>query len=514
MSQPLTQLPAFRTLIILLLTGVGLLMTSLWLVDGSWFLASLVWGAVIGVALLPYPRVLVAVAIATAAAPIFLLRHNLVISNLATAGLLVTLILAYPRNRNLWHFNVVQFLLAVYCLNIVVIMFSRGFGLLVFGGEGAGAMSYVRILLAAVLVFGATWYPLRANTWRWVIFFLALGSAIPILADYTIAYGKFLNVIPRFIASSGMRPGEAYLEGIVDTYFLRFIGAKDAAIWFSVALIALAKPERLFGLGFVRYLPVLILIAVAATISGFRIAILTVVLIFALAAVIGKQVTLPRLGALGILGLLGFVFLYGFATELPLPVQRSISFLPWIEVSPVAKTHAVETIDWRIEVWKGALHEIPKHLLLGKGFTFNVAAFMYGQVSIYDWALLNSTYHSGPLSTLILSGLPGTFSLIGIQLALLIRHGRERGREWANPQLKSCHLAFYAYLITEMIIFWFVYGDIASSIPLLFRQAAVLEGLLATERLSRQPEPAPEPQPVLASAKPPPLPSDWRPLPA
>lgn len=500
MSQPLTQLPAFRSIVIYFLTALGLLMTSLWLVDGSWFMASMVWAGVIGIALLPYPRVLAMVALATVAAPIFLLRHNLQISSIATAGLLLTMVLAYPRNRQVWSFNIVQFLALLYCANLLVIMFTRGFGLLVFGGEGAGAMTYVRMLLATALIFGVIWYPLRAEAWRWVILIMAIGSVLPVISDAAIAYGVALDIIPKLIANTGLRPGEAYLAGFIDTYFLRFVGAKETAIWFSVALIALAKPEKLFGLGFWRYLPILLIIATAATVSGFRIAILTIVGIFAVAAVVGGLVTLPRFIAISILGAVGLSGVYIFAGDLPLPVQRSFSFLPGIDISHIARDQAVESLEWRYEIWRAAVPEVRQYLLVGKGFTFSVAAFLYGQVSHYDWALLNSTYHSGPLSTLILTGLPGTILLISLQVALVVRHGRERRRAWVHPHLKNAHLAFYAYLLVEIGIFWIVYGDVASSVPLLLRQTAFLEGILATEHLARRAN-------LSGNVPPPPLPA-------
>ena len=513
MSQSVTHHPAFRAMIIFVVVGLGLIVTARWVVDGAWFMAVTAWAAVVGILLLPYPRAMAAIALASVATPLFLLRPQLGLSNVATVTLLIALVLAYPKNRHIWTFSLAQALIGLYLINLVVIMFSRGFGLLVFGGEGAGAMSYVRLLLAGGLVFGVIWYPLSSQTWKWVVIGLAIFSLTPLIADICYAYGIGMTFLPRFLASSGLRPGEAYLSGIVDSYFLRFTGAKETAIWCTVALIALARPDRLFGLGTWRYAPFLAFVAICAAVSGFRIALAIVVGMFVVAAVVGRQVTVPRLLALSLVGCTFLVLLYGFASELPLSMQRTVSFLPGLEVSPVARTQALDSLDWRWEVWKAALPEVPKHLLLGKGFTFNVASFIFGQVSQYDWALLNSTYHNGPLSTLILTGLPGTLSMLGLQILLIVRHGREQQRAWVNPTLKNYHLAFYAYFIIEVGIFWIIYGDVSTSVVLLFRQAAMLEGVLATEWVSRRarageaPLEGPPPVPALA----PPLPVHPRP---
>jgi len=70
------------------------------------------------------------------------------------------------------------------------------------------------------------------------------------------------------------------------------------------------------------------------------------------------------------LALMG-VLTVAFADKLPIPVQRSLSFLPISSIDPMAKLDAQGTLEWRIQIWKTVLPEVPRYLLFGKGFAYN-----------------------------------------------------------------------------------------------------------------------------------------------
>ena len=67
------------------------------------------------------------------------------------------------------------------------------------------------------------------------------------------------------------------------------------------------------------------------------------------------------------------------ANRLPNTFQRALSFLP-VNIDPAVRAEAQGSLDWRIEMWKALLPQVPQHLLLGKGYA----------ISQEDWQLIGS----------------------------------------------------------------------------------------------------------------------------
>ena len=119
-----------------------------------------------------------------------------------------------------------------------------------------------------------------------------------------------------------------------------------------------------------------------------------------------------------LLGMLGAVFLVAFIDQMPLSVQRSVSFLP-IDIDPIAKMDAANTLDWRLQIWKTVLPEVPKYLLLGKGYSFSGTDYLLVQEAInrgaynsYEHVLISGNYHSGILTILIPFGVWGMLAFL------------------------------------------------------------------------------------------------------
>jgi len=66
-----------------------------------------------------------------------------------------------------------------------------------------------------------------------------------------------------------------------------------------------------------------------------------------------------------------------FVGHLPLSVQRTLSFLP-LPVDPVAQASADLSTEWRLQMWKNVLPQIPQYLWLGKGYSISAADLLEG----------------------------------------------------------------------------------------------------------------------------------------
>src|SRR5208337_1992794 len=77
--------------------------------------------------------------------------------------------------------------------------------------------------------------------------------------------------------------------------------------------------------------------------------------------------------------------------------------------------------QWRFDMWKALLPQVPKHLLLGKGYAFSSNQFqlLEGhdaaiQTTFEDeqFAAVVGGYHSGPLSVILVFGIWGVIGLV------------------------------------------------------------------------------------------------------
>jgi len=126
-------------------------------------------------------------------------------------------------------------------------------------------------------------------------------------------------------------------------------------------------------------------------------------------------------------GTLMAVALVPLASKLPFTFQRTLAILP-LHLDPAVKRAAQDSLDWRVNMWKALLPQIPPHLLLGKGFAISPEEYneMMGTplglvTSQFDPSqdplALSYDYHNGPLSVLIPFGIWGGIAVLWFLVA-------------------------------------------------------------------------------------------------
>jgi O-antigen ligase len=153
----------------------------------------------------------------------------------------------------------------------------------------------------------------------------------------------------------------------------------------------------------------------------------------------------------------------GYAERLPLSVQRTLSFLP-IQVHPSARQDAQGSLDWRLQMWRVVLGDVPQYLWLGKGYTFSGTDFMLMQESIrrgmfdsYEDTLVSGNYHNGLLTLIIPFGLPGTMAFAAFVFAgwRVLRSNYLYGPK----ELKRINTFLIAYFTTRLVFYLGLYGQ-------------------------------------------------------
>ena len=198
--------------------------------------------------------------------------------------------------------------------------------------------------------------------------------------------------------------------------------------------------------------------------SGFRSIIFLEGLTFALLFFLEGLHRTKYLFIIGLAGVLGMAALVPLAPHLPLTAQRAVSFLP-LDIDPVAQNSADESWQWRVDMWKAVLPEVPQYLLLGKGYVISELDYqelMGSDAAIHspfaeDQALaVSDDFHSGPLGLLLIFGIFGTVAFAWFLWAgiwVLYRNYR-----YGDPALRTVNAFLLAAFVTKTAYFFTIFG--------------------------------------------------------
>jgi hypothetical protein len=353
------------------------------------------------------------------------------------------------------------------CFIAVVIVtgcLTGGFGLEMLGSDRVGGKGYFFMLAAVAGYCALTSQPIplqRARLLVGVYFLSGLTAAVGHLIYHAPGlYFLYFCFEPIGVLS------QAEADYAVGDYASRLGGMSIAGVAANAFLLSryglagmldLTRPWRLallLGAGFVSMY------------GGFRSAVLLQVLLFAVLFTVEglwrtRYLLIALCSALTIGGVLAV-----FADKLPPAVQRAVSFLP-IKVDPWVKMAAESSTEWRMEMWRTLLPELPKYLFKGKGYALDSQELsMVTDLSRSGTsadsaaaALFAGNYHNGPLSVLIPFGVYGTVAFLWFLAAggWVLRQNHRHG----HPALHTINAFLLAYYVTRIIFFFFIFGALS-----------------------------------------------------
>lgn len=163
----------------------------------------------------------------------------------------------------------------------------------------------------------------------------------------------------------------------------------------------------------------------------------------------------------------------GNAVNLPLSIQRTLSFLPgrW---SNEAISDGVGSTEWRLYMWKAMLED-DKYLqnpFLGDGFGFSQRLFnasmaaqdMKREYATQEHFLITGGVHSGPLSTIRYVGFLGLALYLWLSITLAIRAHRLLKQSRSTP-FSLVTMFLMIPIITHPFFFVFIFGGFDSDFP-------------------------------------------------
>lgn len=383
------------------------------------------------------------------------------------SGMLVTMLLRreHPEMFAILRRNWLIVLGAIgYSLVLLVTMKYRGFGLRVFGDGGAmGGRYYIQQLICVIFPFALAAFPMderRLNLLFWIQCALSVSfliSEVALRLGIPASTGIFLFLD---LSTDSMNfEQQAQNFGIERFQSLAAIGS--AGIYFLAARFGTSS---FFDHRSARTLPLLLLALGVGALSGHRSLLILTIASLLFVAYAQRAFTVPRLILLLFILAIVLPVIYMIGRDLPLSVQRTVSFLPGIDLHNAAVQDASNTWRMRVLLRDLGIDLIPDYLWLGRGlgFTGPLDAMSAVDPTGVEWHLFIGRFYNGLVGLMVNTGLFGTLTMLAFLLGGSVCAGRimavVRRWDWQDPF--ACLAATIAGMWFARVLFWlFLHGD-------------------------------------------------------
>ena len=387
--------------------------------------------------------------------------------------------------------NALLFLLLV-VLGTAYVNGGLGFG--VFHSSQFGGRRYFYTSMAIIGFFAMTSQKVSIRHAKFYVGLFFLSMLMGIIPNLAFFAGDTTGTIADLVFSPE-GSGEQVRAAQLGTDMARVFGLIYLSIGAVCFLIAKYGIRGIFDLSKWWRLVLLLGAFAAGAMSGFRSALILLILIFCVSFILeGLHRTKLALAITGTILLCGCL-LVAQAEKLPFFVQRALSFLP-IGVSDEVKVNAASSYEWRLDMWKVLVPQIPKYLLKGKGYGIDPTE-MYFSTDAHrqvnggiEWAIIAGDYHSGPLSLIIPLGIWGVIGFTWF-VVVSLRYLFQRYRN-GDPELRQINTLLLAYFLARLVLFLFIFGSFYSELCLFTGVVGLSVCLNGAE-----PEPATEPIPAV-----------------
>ncbi len=365
-------------------------------------------------------------------------------------------------NRGMRFIGVPQITWPLMCLTVVVAFtayVNGGIGLRAFGSEVMGGKKYVFLVVGILSYFALTAHripPERAK----------LYLSLYLLGGLSLAIGDFYSIAPGFLNFVFWLFPPTFFTGDFQFGVTRLTGTGFAAYAVWSWLLAVYGIRGIFLAGKPWRLALFLVAFVLMFLGGHRLTLVMGGMIFLVMFFLEGIHRTRIMPVFVLLALMSAVAIVPLARHLPLTFQRTLAFLP-LDLDPEAVASAEGSSQWRIDMWKALLPEIPKHLLLGKGYAISQAEFEmmavdspFHEIDPSQQALaLSSDYHSGPLSVILPFGIWGVITFLWFMFAgLWVMY---RNYKYGDPAQRTINTFLWVTYVVECFSFIFLFGGLS-----------------------------------------------------
>jgi hypothetical protein len=354
----------------------------------------------------------------------------------------------------------------VFFLGVVLLTakLTGGIGLHSLGSDVVGGKNYFLLLFGILGYFALTARqipPRRAGLYAG-LFFLSgctnfIGDLAPFVPHQMYFIFAFFPVMGNDVGL--LNQGNAGFNA-------RFFGIGMTGMFGFFFMLARYGPRGIFLEGRLWRMILLAGFFVLIFFGGFRSFIILCAAIFLIQFFLERMYQTRAFPVFLFAGLIGVTLLIPFSNKLPFTFQRSLAFLPVLNLDPVARHDAEVTQEWRLSVWRDALPTVPGHLLLGKGYAISKSeldvasneAFRYA--SDFEATDISGNFHSGPLSVVIPFGIWGVIALLWFWIASL--RALVLNYRYGDPALRTVNIFLLSYFVARIFLFLIIFGGLSS----------------------------------------------------
>lgn len=324
-------------------------------------------------------------------------------------------------------------------------------------GEVWGAKRYIGVLGAMLTYFAIISQKIPLERVKLYLSLFVLAGLTNVLSTLIFIAGPAFFFLYNFVEIGG-----TYNQAATEMTINRLAGVGAAGLALFLYLLLRYGISGMLNLSRPWRIVFLIASLVLTAFGGYRSFLLLEILLIGIQFVFEGLLRTKWIFILPAVGLLSFLGLAVGAKSLPLSLQRTMSFMP-IELDPIVVYDAQASTDWRVDMWKVLIPEIPKYLWLGKGYTFSGTDYTLTQKATergfyegYESTLISGYYHNGILTVLIAFGLPGLFGFLWLVVASL----RILWRNYKNsrPELKLVNTFLISLYVARFISYIAIYG--------------------------------------------------------
>jgi len=328
---------------------------------------------------------------------------------------------------------------------------TGGFGMRALGSEVYGGRKYLFTIIGILSYFALTARRIPPHQVKLALVLFFLGGL-------TNAIGDLVGVLPSWCRPIFwvFPPNMLYVD--VELGTTRFAGAPAVSAAVVCYMLARYGIRGVFTLDRWWRLVLFALFFALGLLGGYRGLFLAVGGAFVIQFFLEGLHRTKLLPIFAFFGILALVVAVPLASKLPFTFQRSLSFLP-LPWSTEAKMSGDSTVEWRMQMWKALLPQIPKHLLLGKGYAISMEDFQnMGTDSAFHTVdptqsglAVSSDYHNGWIAVLMTFGIWGMIAFLWFAAAgcyVLYRnycHG--------DPSLLTVNSFLLASFVVQIAIF-------------------------------------------------------------
>jgi hypothetical protein len=380
-------------------------------------------------------------------------------------------------------------------LLVVVVLTAKltgGIGLRSMGSSTYGGRKFVFLVAGVIGYFAISNFQVPQNKihrYAGMFFLSGLTAAIPNLLYIAgpAAWSLFYIFPTDFALSQAVDDFAVDATGVKFTRLTGLTWAGLAAFAYALmryglrGMLTPRKPWRI---------ALLLIVGALSLLGGFRSAVIILALLCA-AQFCAEGLHRTRfLPALLIALVIGGTALVPLARKLPLSAQRALSILP-LDIDPAARIDAQASLDWRLDMWKALVPEIPRYFWIGKGYAlsptdvyFTNEATRRGLMKGYEAAALVGDYHSGPLSVLLPFGIFGVIGFVWF-LAASIR-ALFLNYRYGLPELHNINTFLFSYFVARTIFYFVGFGGLSSD--LVFFTGIIGLSIAVNHGVARAPE--------------------------